>query len=75
MDNLNIHCRKTLCNYFGLDYSSQLWDRLTAHYTPKHGSWLNQAELEISLFSQRLGHRRIPDLDTLRRESTPGIKG
>jgi hypothetical protein len=69
MDNLNIHCRKTLTDYFGPDYGSQLWDRLTVHYTPKHGSWLNQAEIEISLFSRQcLGHRRISNLDLLRGE-------
>ena len=40
------------------------------HYTPKHGSWLNQAEIEISLFSRQcLGGRRIPDLRTLRAEA------
>jgi len=40
------------------------------HYTPKHGSWLNQAEIEIGLFSRQcLGRRRIPDLPTLRSES------
>ena len=69
MDNLNIHCRKTLNDYFGIDYGSRVWERLTVHYTPKHGSWLNQAEIEISLFSRQcLGHRRIPNLDALRRE-------
>ena len=70
MDNLNIHCRKTLTNYFGADYGGRIWDRLTVHYTPKHGSWLNQAEIEIGLFSRQcLGSRRIPSLDSLRRES------
>ena len=69
MDNLNIHCRKTLSDYFGLDYGSQIWNHLTVHYTPKHGSWLNQAEIEISLFSRQcLGQRRISNLGTLRRE-------
>src|SRR5580704_3651006 len=44
-------------------------DQFTLHYTPKHGSWLNQAEIEISLFARQcLGGRRIPDLATLRRE-------
>ena len=70
MDNLNIHCRKTLTNYFGADYGGKIWDRLTVHYTPKHGSWLNQAEIEIGLFSRQcLGNRRISSLDSLRRES------
>ena len=70
MDNLNIHCRKSLTNYFGADYGGKIWDRLTVHYTPKHGSWLNQAEIEIGLFTrQRPGKRRLPNLDALRRES------
>jgi transposase len=70
MDNLNIHCRKSLVDSFGERKGGSLWDRLTVHYTPKHGSWLNQAEIELSLDSRQcLGKRRIPDLDTLRRET------
>lgn len=41
MDNLNIHCRKTLTDYFGEQDGGYLWSRLTVHYTPTHGSWLN----------------------------------
>src|SRR5438034_8321080 len=41
------------------------------HYTPKHGSWLNQAEIELSMYSRQcLGKRRFPDVGTLRRETT-----
>ncbi len=70
MDNLNIHCRKTLTDYFGEQEGGYLWDRLTVHYTPTHGSWLNQAEIEISLFARQcLGRRRIPSLTVLERES------
>ena len=70
MDNLNIHCRKSLTNLYGAELGGQIWDRFTVHYTPTHGSWLNQAEIEIGLFSRQcLGTRRIPDLKTLRRES------
>jgi hypothetical protein len=70
MDSLNIHCRKSLVDCFGELKGGSLWDRLTVHYTPKHGSWLNQAEIELSLYSRQcLGKRRIPDLDTLRRET------
>lgn len=70
MDNLNIHCRKSLTDYFGVEYGGRVWDRFTMHYTPKHGSWLNQAEIEISLFSRQcLGKRRFPDLETLRQET------
>jgi transposase len=70
MDNLNIHGRKSLTDFFGEERGAALWKRLTVHYTPKHGSWLNQAEIEISLFSRQcLGKRRIPTLKILRRES------
>src|ERR1700688_2372430 len=70
IDNLNIHCRKTLTDYFGEQEGGYLWDRLTVHYTPTHGSWLNQAEIEISLFARQcLGRRRIPSLAVLERES------
>jgi len=70
LDNLNIHRRKSLTDWFGREIGSEIWDRFTVHYTPNHGSWLNQAEIEIGLFARQcLGRRRIPDLRTLRRES------
>ena len=50
--------------------AAEVWNRFTVHHTPNHGSWLNQAEIEIGLFSRQcLGTRRIPDLKTLRREA------
>lgn len=70
MDNLNIHGRKSLVDYFGEQEGGYLWDRFTVHYTPKHGSWLNQAEIELSMFSRQcLGTRRIPELHLLQRET------
>jgi hypothetical protein len=70
MDNLNIHCRKSLTDVFGVEVGCEIWDSFTVHFTPTHGSWLNQAEIEIGIFSRQcLGTRRIPDLRTLRRES------
>jgi hypothetical protein len=49
---------------------AEVWSRFTVHHTPTHGSWLNQAEIEIGIFSRQcLGRRRIPDLKTLRREA------
>jgi hypothetical protein len=70
MDNLNIHRRKSLSDVFGAEMAAEVWDRFTLHYTPTHGSWLNQAEIEIGLFCRQcLGRRRIPDLQTLRREA------
>jgi hypothetical protein len=50
----------------------EVWGRFTIHYTPTRGSWLNQAEIEIGLFSRQcLGSRRIPALRMLRREAKP----
>jgi DDE superfamily endonuclease len=70
MENLNIHCRRSLIDYFGDQEGGYLWDRLTVHYTPKHGSWLNQAEIELSMFSRQCrGTRRIPSLWMLQQET------
>ena len=70
LDNLNIHRRKALADAFGAEMATEVWDRFTVHYTPTHGSWLNQAEIEIGIFARQcLGHRRIPDLETLRQEA------
>ena len=70
LDNLNIHRRKSLTDLYGSEIGGEIWDRFHIHYTPTHGSWLNQAEIEIGMFARQcLGSRRIPDLKTLRRES------
>jgi DDE superfamily endonuclease len=70
MDNLNIHSRKSLADVFGPEMATEVWDRFTVHYTPTHGSWLNQAEIEIGIFSRQcLGKRRIPNLKILRQEA------
>ena len=70
MDNLSTHGRKSLTDLCGEEFGGEIWDCFPPHYTPKHGSWLNQAEIEIGLFSRQcLGKRRIPDLATLRREA------
>jgi transposase len=75
VDNLNTHTRKSLTNYYGEQRGGELWDRLTLHYTPKHGSWLNQAEIAISRVSRQcLGKRRIPDLATLRSETRAWVR-
>ena len=70
MDNLNIHRLKSLTDFYGQQVGGEIWDRFTVHYTPTHGSWLNQAEIEIGIFSRQcLGVRRIPDFKTLKREA------
>ena len=69
MDNLSTHSKKGLIDAFGQDEADALWGRFKVHYTPKHGSWLNQAEIEISLVSREcLGKRRLGDLRILERE-------
>ena len=70
MDNLSSHNRKALVDRFGEKIGGLLWERFTVHHTPKHGSWLNQAEIEISLSSRQcLGRRRIPQLGPLQRQA------
>jgi hypothetical protein len=70
MDNLSSHTRKSLTDLYGEQFGGEIWDRFTVHYTPRHGSWLNQAEIEIGLFARQcLGKRRMPDLKTLRHET------
>jgi hypothetical protein len=70
LDNLNIHRRKALVDVFGTEMASEVWNRFTVHYTPTHGSWLNQAEIEIGMFSRQcLGKRRIPSLKLLKSEA------
>ena len=70
LDNLNIHRCKALADVFGEEMAAEVWDRFTVHYTPTHGSWLNQAEIEIGIFSRQcLGKRRIPNLKILKAEA------
>jgi len=69
MDNLSSHHRKSLTDLYGPEMAHEICDSFTVHYTPKHGSWLNQAEIAICLMARQcLGKRRIPDLKTLRSE-------
>ena len=75
IDNLNTHCCKSLTDTYGSTIGKQLWERFTVHYTPKHGSWLNQAEIEISLVSRQCrGQRRIADLPSLRRATAAWVR-
>jgi len=70
MDNLNTHGRKSLVSQYGEKVGGLLWNCFTVHHTPRHGSWLNQAEIAISLFSRQcLGSRRIASLSQLRRQA------
>jgi len=66
MDNLNTHSTSSLYKAFAPAEAFKLASRLEIHYTPKHGSWLNIAEVELSALSiQCLGDRRIPSIKSL----------
>ena len=68
MDNLNTHKPAALYEAFEPAVARALIERLEIHHTPKHGSWLNVAEIELSVLSRQCLDRRIPDLETLTRE-------
>ena len=68
LDNLNTHSGASLYETFEPAEARRIWERLDLHYTPKHGSWLNMAEIELSVFARQCLNRRIPDQDTLRHE-------
>jgi hypothetical protein len=68
LDNLNTHRPASLYETFAPGEARRILKRLEFHYTPKHGSWLNMAEMELSVFSRECLDRRIPDEATLRRE-------
>jgi hypothetical protein len=70
MDNLNTHKPASLYEAFAPAEARRLLKKLEFHYTPKHGSWLNMAEIEFSILSRQCLARRIPDEATLRREIT-----
>ena len=68
-DNLNTHKIASFYEAFEPKQARRLAERLEIHYTPKHGSWLNVAEIELSVFSGQCLDRRIPDIATLQREA------
>jgi hypothetical protein len=61
MDNLNTHDPASLYQAFEPAEAKRIWDKLEVHPTPKHGSWLNIAEIELSVLSRQCLDRRIPD--------------
>jgi hypothetical protein len=60
LDNLNTHHYHSLVEFFGKREADRIMSRLEFHYTPKHGSWLNMAEIELSIVSKQCLSRRIP---------------
>jgi hypothetical protein len=69
-DNLNTHTPAALYQAFEPQEAKRIWDRLELHYTPKQGSWLNMAEIELSVLVRQCLDRRIPDQEALRHETT-----
>ena len=67
-DNLNTHKPASLYKAFQADQARRIAEKIEFHYTPKHGSWLNMAEIELSVLSRQCLSRRIPDQETLKRE-------
>src|ERR1039457_362801 len=68
MDNLNTHGIASLYETFPAKEARRLAERLDIHYTPKHGSWLNMAEIELSVLKGQCLDRRIPDMATMQAE-------
>ncbi len=68
-DNLNTHTPASLYEAFPPTEAKRLTDKLEIHYTPKHGSWLNMAEIELSALATQCLDRRLPDRATLEAEA------
>jgi hypothetical protein len=68
MDNLNTHTPAALYEAFPPTEAKRLADKLEIHHTPKHGSWLNIAEIELSVLTRQCLDRRVPDFPTLQAE-------
>ena len=66
LDNLNTHFPSSLIATFGTREAKRLMQRITFHHTPKHASWLNMAEIELSILGRQCLNRRIPDAQTLK---------
>src|SRR3712207_9335317 len=68
MDNLNIHSPASLYEAFPPAEAKRLADRLEIHHTPKHGSWLNMAEIELAILQRQCLDRRLGDREAMTRE-------
>jgi hypothetical protein len=69
MDNPNTHTPASLYEAFDAAEAKRLANKLEIHYTPKHGSWLNMAEIELSVLSRQCLDRRVPALESLKAEA------
>lgn len=69
-DNLNTHRRAVLYERFVPEEAMRIANKIEWHYTPEHGSWLNMAEIELSVLSKECLNRRIPTIEEVDREVT-----
>ncbi len=69
LDNLNTHNEKSLIETFDATKAKQSLRRIVWHYTPKHASWLNMAEIEISVLTKQCLGRRIPTIEEVQRHA------
>lgn len=74
LDNLNTHKTASLYEAFAPEEARAIARKLEFHYTPKHGSWLNIAELELAVLSNMCLSQRIADEETLRREVEANVR-
>ncbi len=68
MDNLNTHMPGSLYDSYPPEIAKELWNRFEFVYTPKHGSWLNMAEIELSVLTRQCLDRRIENIEVIRQE-------
>lgn len=68
MDNLNTHTPASLYEAFSPTEAKRIADKLEIHYTPKHGSWLNMAEIELGILGRQCLDRRIGEFELFKKE-------
>jgi hypothetical protein len=69
MDNLNTHKPASRYEIFPPEEAKRIWDQFEFIYTPRHGSWLNMAEIELHVLNRQCLNRRIGDINTMIRET------
>ncbi|MGC1119493.1 MAG: IS630 family transposase [Candidatus Methanofastidiosia archaeon] len=74
LDNLNTHTEKWIFETFDEEKAKEITERIEFHKTPNHGSWLNMAEIEISVLETECLNRRIPDQEILQKEVNAWMK-
>lgn len=68
LDNLNTHTEKSVTAAFGKEAAERLMQKITFHHTPKHASWLNMAEIELSIMEGQSTKGRVPDVPSLKKK-------